>query len=515
MSLHEADEDHLHTRVPVLRGSDNYKEWQRFITNRLMAKDLYDIAFNLEPLSSASGTAGPALWRKKDRQAWSLIDSSLDVNVHHNLPSHLGQIQTDNRRTFAQSALLLSHLDEQYSAVKDSRQAELYRIIWRTEIEEDEDPAPVIGSMRQAFNDLAASKVRVDDSQLAYAILLALPPSFAAIAQAFYLEDTPQSLSVISAINGEWRRRQQVGAASALQANARDARKKAPASAGRPTPPPSRFTDSKRFCEYHRSTTHWTKDCRANPNKAASNLAQVQPDSKPDDVAQTPPNFGFLAHTTVDITSHAFLAVSKTNFVLDSGASHTMVHDPSLLTGVKTLGQAIPVVIGNGSTIKATQTGKLVLGQLEIDNVLVVPSIGRNLLGVTSTLTSPSLSWKFVHNGAQLSNGTSVLLTASLASGLYTINCMPSIPSAYTVTHAESHSLLQSWHQRLGHLNAMDVIHLGKSGRLHKGEWSHTMLDGFFCHSCIQGKGQRLPSPPSSIRATAPLDLIHMDLFGP
>ena len=52
------------------------------------------------------------------------------------------------------------------------------------------------GGMSQAFNNLIASKAKVDDSQLAYAILLALPPSFTAIAQALYFYD--QTCSVLS-----------------------------------------------------------------------------------------------------------------------------------------------------------------------------------------------------------------------------------------------------------------------------------------------------------------------------
>jgi hypothetical protein len=89
----------------------------------------------------------------------------------------------------AQSFLLLEHLRTVYSATRGSRKVELLRMIWRTDIHEDEDPVPVISRMREAYNDLTgnSNSDMLDDNSLALAILMALPLSFSTIVQTFTL----------------------------------------------------------------------------------------------------------------------------------------------------------------------------------------------------------------------------------------------------------------------------------------------------------------------------------------
>jgi hypothetical protein len=57
-------------------------------------------------------------------------------------------------KSYAQSYLLLEHLRKAYSAAKASRRIKLLRLVWRTVIEEGEDPSKAMGDMREAFNDL-------------------------------------------------------------------------------------------------------------------------------------------------------------------------------------------------------------------------------------------------------------------------------------------------------------------------------------------------------------------------
>jgi DNA polymerase III delta prime subunit len=66
-------------------------------------------------------------------------------------------------------------------------------LVWRTVIEEGEDPSKAMGDMREAFNDLngAASLDNKASSltnyDLASAILLALPQSFSTLVSALML----------------------------------------------------------------------------------------------------------------------------------------------------------------------------------------------------------------------------------------------------------------------------------------------------------------------------------------
>ena len=83
---------------------------------------------------------------------------------------------------------------------------ELLRLIWRTDIEEDEDPTTAISKMREAFNDLSTnSSSTFDDNALAYAILMALPLSYSTLVQTLTLRPTISSADVITATIDEYR----------------------------------------------------------------------------------------------------------------------------------------------------------------------------------------------------------------------------------------------------------------------------------------------------------------------
>ena len=77
---------------------------------------------------------------------------------------------------------------------------------------------------------------------------------------------------------------------------------------------------------------------------------------------------------------------------------------------------------------------------------------------------------------------------------------------------------LKDWHLRLGHLNVQSIMRLFRAGRIH-GLDAITSQDlrEFECQACIMGKGTRLASPPApeDTKATALLDLIYVDLWGP
>jgi hypothetical protein len=101
--------------------------------------------------------------------------------------------------------------------------------------------------------------------------------------------------------------------------------------------------------------------------------------------------------------------------------------------------------------------------------------------------------------------------------GLFVLDAS-STPRPSALLSAVPNTILFDWHRRLGHLSVRAVVQLGKEGRLdNKVDWEHVAkgVYGFQCPACIQGKGKRLPSPPSSIRANRPLYSIHVDLWGP
>ena len=53
-----------------------------------------------------------------------------------------------------------------------------------------------------------------------------------------------------------------------------------------------------------------------------------------------------------------------------------------------------------------------------------------------------------------------------------------------------------------------------KNGRMGEIKISSSDAKSFQCQSCILGKTGRLPALPSDIRASTPLEIVHIDLWG-
>ena len=64
------------------------------------------------------------------------------------------------------------------------------------------------------------------------------------------------------------------------------------------------------------------------------------------------------------------------------------------------------------------------------------------------------------------------------------------------------------WHDRFGHASTTILKHIPFLSHL-------TFIDVSVCPVCPLAKLAHLPFPPSHTRATAPFDLIHVNLWGP
>ena len=524
----------LSRHVVLLDGHDNYKEWLRYLRNLLIRKDLFDVAKGSEerPMDNDLLKA----WKRSDLKAFSTIDATLSQNVHDNLPIHLTDYSDPSTTTTpapAVSYLLLTHLTVTYSAVQGARKAELLSTIWHTKLAEGDDPSPHLAKLKAAFTSIVTAGSRMSDEELTYAILMSLPPSYNTLVQSFYLSPTKDSSSAINAIRTEWRRQEQPESSAVLLAKAQAqlaAALAAQANRGgenqgkkKPGKPESMW------CDHHQSGGHNTKNC-LNPQVAnnrshrSSNVATAtsappgpsapnSPSANISTAAYVRPSM-FLAHT--DIQPAVLLSHSTDgDVVVDSGATHHMVHDKRLLVNLSPLLRPATITVGNGATIMATESGSLHLRNTTLENVLHVPALGRNLLSVAQATRDQS--WAFHNNKASLIQADKAIITASLKNGLYILDPSSMSPTSALLVSAPDSTLLD-WHRRLGHLDVRAVVQMGKEGRLdNKVDWGLVRkgVYGFQCPLCIQGKGKRLPSPISASERHRPLYSIHVDLWGP
>ena len=507
-------------RIVLPDGHDNYKEWLRYLRNLLTGKDLLDVADGTDTQPSDSTLL--MAWKKLDKKAFSVIDATLTQNVHDNLPVLLTEYHSPPTIDKSQAAqvpppassyVLLSHLQATYSAIQGSRQAELLRIIWRTDLPEGQDPTPHLAQLKSAYSAIVTAGATMRDVELTYAILMSLPPSFDPLVQSYYLATTKDSSSVINAIRTEWRRRDSLEwKETALVAKVKQGGERKHKGKRQLGP------DESAWCENHQAHGHNTNNCRYPPNRRSNKPTLQTPSefSLSANVAAatiTTPST-FLAHTAI---THEVLLTGSTNLdiVIDSGATHHMVHDKRLLTRLAPLTKPAQITVGNGATITATEAGSLQLRHTTLDNVLHVPALGRNLLSVGQA--AGNQQWTFADDRAFLGQHNKTLMTASRRNGLFILDPSSTHPSS-TLLASIPDSILHDWHRRLGHRDVRAVVQLGLEGRLdNKVDWGHVRMDiyGFQCRACIQGKGKRLPSPKSNIRATKPLYSVHVDLWGP
>lgn len=201
----------------------------------------------------------------------------------------------------------------------------------------------------------------------------------------------------------------------------------------------------------------------------------------------------------------AYGTSSKTEWILDSGASHTMTHTRSTLTNFKRFLQPRQVTIGDGSHVQALGSGILHvrtnLASIDLKEVWWVPQLSTNLISVRS-LDDMGLEVIFAGGQCKIRRDGELLATASqIRSNLYQLN----LPAAAFNAKFNSYHPITIWHQRLGHLNHRDVSKITKI-QLPK------QIPR--CASCMAGKQHAVYNRSPQGRATKPFDFIHSDLSG-
>jgi hypothetical protein len=300
LSTLEITSDDKSSRPSVLReGQTNYKEWERFINNTLLIKDLSNIVDGSYPAPAAAQALELRTWKKADRKAFGYINQSLDKIVFRSLPNELSV--SSPKLDASQSKLLMEHLASTYSVGSAARKAELLQVIFRTELMEGEDPNPHCARIRGAFGDFVGTGETLSDSILAYAILMSLPKLYTTLVQTYYLANTSSSADVLSAVRTEWHRRTgEVNKAAALAAKVR---------ISTPTLTPGEPMVFKQ-CSLHGECAHTTKEC--NVLKARAKAANCEARIAASSLEPPEPASATAALASVSLSSaNAFLATSS------------------------------------------------------------------------------------------------------------------------------------------------------------------------------------------------------------
>uniref|UniRef100_A0A803PM38 Integrase catalytic domain-containing protein n=1 Tax=Cannabis sativa TaxID=3483 RepID=A0A803PM38_CANSA len=200
------------------------------------------------------------------------------------------------------------------------------------------------------------------------------------------------------------------------------------------------------------------------------------------------------------------------------------------------------VTVANGNRLPIHHIG---LGSLQtlsaspliLKEILHVPSITKNLLSISKLTSDNNVCVEFLSDLCFVKDKETgqVVLKGKLKDGLYqfdaptsttsmssnrSISC-PTSFSGLVVSAVESNvtkpmanqllcSIKDRWHRRLGHpsIRVLDTV-------LHKINVKNINSSLSFCDACQLGKSHSLPFKVNPKRATAPLELVHTDIWGP
>ena len=209
-------------------------------------------------------------------------------------------------------------------------------------------------------------------------------------------------------------------------------------------------------------------------------------------------------------------------WVMDSGASHNFTPNLSDFEGPLVRPKSSTVRIGDGRVLSVTSMGQVrVLGQnskeLKLTGVHHVPDIHSTLLSVTH-LTRVGLQVVFNKTGCKVLRGQVLLMEGGSedgGSGLPRIH-LPIISREQAVAYIATTVVpLSVAHQRLAHASPSTIQKL-VTNNYATGLQVAPAEGELVCQPCLMGKASKLPFPKvSPTAAEHPLELIHVDLWGP
>ena len=171
---------------------------------------------------------------------------------------------------------------------------------------------------------------------------------------------------------------------------------------------------------------------------------------------------------------------------------------------------------GDASSSKVLGLGKVVISHdLTIEKVMLVESLAYNLLSVRQLAIMGFATFFDIDTVALLWSKTlKVAFVGHVENGLYVINFSERPTKTATCLMAKV-DVGWLWHRRLAHVNMRSLQSLLKGDHV-CGLTNVSFAKDRACSACIEGKLHEKAHPPTTIiYSKRPLELLHMDLFGP
>ncbi|GKB61764.1 putative ribonuclease H-like domain-containing protein, partial [Tanacetum coccineum] len=209
--------------------------------------------------------------------------------------------------------------------------------------------------------------------------------------------------------------------------------------------------------------------------------------------------------------------------VIDSGCYRHMIGNKSYLSDYEEINGGFVAFGGNSKGGKITRKGKIRTGKLDFEDVYFVKELKFNLFSVSqmcdkkNSVLFTDTECVILSSDFKLTDESHVLLKVPRKDNMYSVDLKNVVPQGgltclFAKATPDESNL---WHRRLGHVNFKTMNKLVR-GNLVRGLPSKLFEINQTCVACQKGKQHRASCKTKTVSSISqPLQMLHMDLFGP
>lgn len=497
---------HLNRIEPL--SKENFETWKMQVEALLTKHDLWEyVSGTKEKPAVVTGSEEVVTANTKARAEWTIADkkakSDLILSIHPTELQHVRGCDTSHQ--------VWLKLESVFASKGPARKATLLKQLTLQKLEEGGDVRDHLSKFFDAVDKLGGMDVDVHKDLMSILLLYSLPASYENFRCAIESRDELPSAEILKVkiIEESEVRRQTstIEIAGALAAgNHRTHRQPINKKNFSNHKSPTKF---KWKCYSCGKKGHMSKDCKSIPSNMHGE------NSKPS------------ANNVTDDTYAAFMAqreergaedVMSRPWILDSGATRHLCADretferldESTSGSINLANNASSSVQGKGD-VRVSIADGTDLRWVKFQNTLFVPELRSNLVSVAKITDKDHLVLFDRASATVLTRSGQTVMTATRRGDLYyvTENC-----NMAGIAESKINTRVKEWHERMGHLNAQDLLKIVTRGT----EEKLTMNDMKCltqCEVCLRGKMTTLPFPTSERQSQEILELVHTDVMGP
>ncbi|GKA99109.1 putative ribonuclease H-like domain-containing protein, partial [Tanacetum coccineum] len=209
--------------------------------------------------------------------------------------------------------------------------------------------------------------------------------------------------------------------------------------------------------------------------------------------------------------------------VINSGCSRHMTGNMSYLSDYEEIDGGYVAFGGDPKGGKITGKGKIRTGKLDFEDVYFVKELKFNLFSVSqmcdkkNNVLFTDTECVVLSSDFKLLDESQVLLRVPRKDNMYSVDLRNVVPQGGLTCLFAKATLDESnlWHRRLGHVNFKTMNKLVR-GNLARGLPSKIFENDHTCVACQKGKQHKASCKTKTVSSISqPLQMLHMDLFGP